>query len=175
MTSSAPVRVLALHDGYNGGNTAFYGPSGLGTTVLLALSRGCPHGRHASGRGEYLLNRSRRTAFQSRHYEYDQFSSAAIKQNILVIGSGFRLFRIRSRQNFFHTLDAQFNTTSGSGFRRAISPPIETSTPTARSPGSYYDSGVLLQASYLVTDRLEPFIDMITRTSTATPSRASFR
>lgn len=149
--------VLALHDGYNGGNTAFYGPSGLGTTVGAGAGV-APTDWGASGRGEYLLIGAGELDFNP-YYEYDQFSSRGDKQNILVIGSGFDYSESGADKIFFHTLDAQFNTTSGWAFYGAyLAAYRNIYTNRGVPPGSYYDSGVLLQASYLVTDRLEPFI-----------------
>lgn len=149
--------VLALHGGYNGGNTAFYGSSGLGATVGAGAGL-APTDWGASGRGEYLLIGAGELYFNP-YYEYDQFSSRDDQQNILVLGSGFDYSESGADKILFHTLDAQFNTTSGWAFYGAYLAAYRSIYSNhGVAPGSYYDSGILFQASYLLTDRLEPFV-----------------
>jgi hypothetical protein len=149
--------VLGIHDGYHGANTPFYGPSGLGAAVGAGAGL-APTDWGASGRGEYLLI-GNHTPTYNPFYEYDQFSSLGAKQDILVVGGGFDYSESGANKILFHTIDAQFNATDGLAFYAAyLGAYRNLYTNRGVVPGSYYDSGVLLQAAYLLTDRLEPFI-----------------
>jgi hypothetical protein len=148
---------LAIHDGYNAGNTTFYGPSGTGAAVGAGAGT-APTNWGASGRGEYLVVGDRTPEFNP-YSEYDQFTALDDRQNILVTGGGFDYSESGANKIFFHTVDAQFNTTRGLMLYAAYLGAYRNYyTNRGVAPGSYYDSAVLLQAAYLVTPRLEPFI-----------------
>ena len=91
--------------------------------------------------------------------EYDQFTARGDKQNILVLGGGVDYSESGANKIIYHTLDAQYNTTNGWAFYAAyLGAYRNLYTNRGVKPGSYYDSGVLLQASYLLTPKIEPFI-----------------
>ena len=148
---------LAVHDGYDGLNTPFYGPSGLGTAVNACAGL-APTNWGASARAEYLAIGDREPAFNP-FSEYDQFTTRGDKQNILVAGGGFDYSESGANKLIYHTLDVQYNTTCGWAFYGAYFGAYRNLyTNRGIKPGSYYDSGVLLQAAYLLTPCVEPFI-----------------
>jgi len=111
-----------------------------------------------SGRGEYLLVGDRDPNFDP-YYEYDQFSARGDKQNILVTGGGFDYSESGANKLVMHTVDAQYNTTNGWGLYAAYLGSYRNYyTNRGVKSGSYYDSGFLVQAAYLVTPKFEPFI-----------------
>jgi len=120
-------------------------------------SRGIPYVRSAAN---FILTRvGERAPEIDPFYEYDQFSARGDKQTILVLGGGFDYSESGANKILFHTVDAQFNTTSGWAFYGAyLGAYRNLYTNRGVSPGSYYDSGFLLQAAYLLTTRFEPFI-----------------
>lgn len=147
---------LALHDGYDGLNTPFYGPSGLGNAVNAGAGL-APTNWGASARGEYLAIGDRSPTFNP-FSEYDQFTARGDRQNILVTGGGLDYSESGANTLVFHTLDAQYNTTSGWAFYAAYLGAYRH-LPTNRGiqPGAYYDCGVVLQASYLILPNVEAF------------------
>jgi hypothetical protein len=148
---------LALHDGYDGLNTPFYGPSGLGSAVNAGAGL-APTNWGVSGRAEYLAIGDREPNFNP-FTEYDQFSARYDRQNILIPGFGFDYSESGANKILYHTLDAQYNTTSGWAFYAAyLGVYRNLYTNRGVNPGSYYDSGVLIQAAYLLTPEIEPFI-----------------
>jgi len=150
---------LAVHDGYDGLNTPFYGPSGLGKSVNAGGGL-APTNWGASGRAEYLAIGDREPAFNP-FSEYDQFSARGDKQDILVFGGGFDYSESGSNKLLYHTIDAQFNTTTGWSFYAAYLGAyrnLYANPDRGITHGSYYDSGVLIQAAYLLTPKIEPFI-----------------
>jgi hypothetical protein len=149
--------VLGVDDGYHGANDSAFGPAGIGAGTGAGAGL-APTDWGAFGRGEYLLVGERGPEFNP-FYEYDQFSARGDKQNILVLGGGFDYSESGANKIMFHTLDAQFNTTNGWAFYGAyLGAYRDLVTNRGVTPGSYYDSGLLVQASYLVTPRVEPFI-----------------
>ena len=148
---------IVLHDGYDGLNKPFYGPSGLGAAVNAGAGL-APTNWGASGRAEYLAIGDRSPAFNP-FSEYDQFTARKDKQNILVAGTGFDYSESGANKLIYHTLDAQYNTVSGWAFYAAYLG-VYRNLKTNRGvlPGNYYDLGVLVQASYLLTPSIEPFI-----------------
>jgi hypothetical protein len=148
---------LVLHDGYDGLNEPFTGPSGLGTAVNAGAGL-APTNWGASARAEYLAIGDRNPIFNP-FSEYDQFTARNDKQNILVGGGGFDYSESGANKLIYHTVDAQFNTTNGWAFYAAyLGAYRNLYTNRGIKPGSYYDSGVLVQASYLLTPTIEPFI-----------------
>jgi hypothetical protein len=148
---------LVLHDGYDGLNTPFYGPSGLGTSVNAGGGM-APTNWGASGRAEYLAIGDREPAFNP-FSEYDQFTALGDKQDILVLGGGFDYSESGSNKLLYHTLDIQYNTRSGlSVYAAYLGAYRNYYANRGIKPGSYYDNGVLIQAAYLVTPKIEPFV-----------------
>jgi hypothetical protein len=149
--------VIGVDDGYNGGNVAAYGAAGTGAGVGAGAGM-APTDWGSFGRGEYLVIGDRNPEVDP-FYEYDQFSSRGDKQNILILGGGFDYSESGANKIMFHTLDAQFNTASGWAIYGAyLGAYRNLCTNRGVIPGNYYDSGLLLQAAYLVTDRIEPFV-----------------
>jgi hypothetical protein len=149
--------VLGIDDGYNGANVGAFGAAGTGAAVGAGAGL-APTDWGSFGRGEYLAIGERAPEINP-FYEYDQFSARGDKQNILVLGGGFDYSESGANKIMFHTLDAQFNTTNGWAFYGAYLGCYRNFfTNRGVVPGNYYDSGVLLQAAYLATERLEPFI-----------------
>ena len=90
--------------------------------------------------------------------EYDQFTAHGDKQDILVLGAGADYSESGSDHVFFHTIDAQYNTTCGWAFYAAYLGAYRgLDANKGVPPGYYYDSGILLQAAYMLTDKIEPF------------------
>jgi len=148
---------LAVHDGYDGTNTSFYGPSGLGAAVNAGAGL-APTNWGVSGRAEYLAIGDRQPEYNP-FAEYDQFTARGDKQNILVPGVGFDYSESGANKILYHTLDVQYNTNTGWAFYGAyLGVYRNLYTNRGVKPGSYYDSGVLLQASYMLTPKIEPFI-----------------
>jgi hypothetical protein len=148
---------LVLHDGYDGLNTSFYGPSGLGTSVNAGAGL-APTNWGTSARAEYLAIGDRTPTFNP-YSEYDQFTARRDRQNILVAGTGLDYSESGANKLIYHTLDAQYNTVNGWAFYAAyLGAYRNLKTNRGIAPGNYYDSGVLVQASYLLTPTIEPFI-----------------
>jgi hypothetical protein len=146
----------AFHDGFNSGNTKFFDAGGLGAG-LGAGSGVAPTNFGISGRVEYLVIGDRTPTFNP-YSEYDQFTAMGATQNILVVGGGFDYSESGSDKVIFHTLDAQYDTTCGLSLYGAYEGAYRNINADKGVPlGSYYDSGFLLQAGYMVTQRLEPF------------------
>jgi hypothetical protein len=148
---------LALHDGYDGLNTPFYGPSGLGNAVNAGAGL-TPTNWGASARGEWLAIGDR-TPYFNPFSEYDQFTARSDRQDILVAGGGFDYSESGANKLLYHTLDLQYNTTTGWAFYAAyLAAYRDLHSNKGIAPGSYYDCGVVLQASYLFTSSVETFI-----------------
>jgi len=94
---------------------------------------------------------------------YDQFTSLDLKKNLLVIGAGADVSEAGNTDQVLHTVDVQFNDTSGLGlfaalYGRYTSNGPKSVTATADSETDRYDWGGLAQASYLVPEtKWEPF------------------
>jgi hypothetical protein len=148
---------IAVHDGYDGLNTPFYGPSGLGAGVSAATGL-APTNWGASARAEYLVIGNREPVFNP-FSEYDQFTSRHARQDVLIAGGGLDYSESGANTIVFHTVDAQYNTTAGVSLYGAYLG-VYRHLPTDRgvTPGSYYDNAVVLQAAYLLTPQIEPFI-----------------
>lgn len=147
---------LTLDKGYNGGDQPVYGSSGIGAAVGAGAGL-APTNWGSSGRVEYLLVGDRTPLFNP-FSEYDQFSARGDQQDILVAGSGFDYSESGANKIIFHTVDAQYNTTRGWAFYAAyLGAYRNLYTNRGVVPGSYYDSGYLLQAAYMLNRNLEPF------------------
>ena len=147
---------LAVHDGYDGLNKPFYGPSGLNTAVNAAAGL-APTNWGASSRVEYLALGDRTPTFNP-YSEYDQFTSRHARQNILVGGAGVEYSESGANKIVFHTVDAQYNNVNGLSLYAAfLGVWRDLKTNRGVAPGDYYDDGVVLQAAYLLTPNIEPF------------------
>lgn len=165
---------IGVDDGYNGTNDAAYGAAGSGAVVGAGAGLS-PTDWGSFGRGEYLAIGERGPELDPFN-EYDQFTARGDKQTILVLGGGFDYSESGANKILFHTVDAQFNTTSGWAFYGAyLAAYRNLYTNRGVGAGSYYDSGFLVQAAYLATTRFEPFIRWDYTHLDGRRSRASFR
>jgi hypothetical protein len=145
-----------IHDGFNSQNTKFFDAGGLGAGVGAGAGV-TPTNWGASVRAEYLTIGTRKPQFNP-YSEYDQFSAMGDSEDILVLGGGADFSEAGSNHVVFHTLDAQYNLASGWGFYGAYLGAYRDINSFKGVPlGSYYDSGLILQGSYMLTSRLEPF------------------
>ncbi len=146
----------AFHDGYNSANTPAFSAGGLG--VVTGAGGGLlPTNWGGTVRAEYLLIGDRKSDFNP-FSEYDQFSAKDDKQTILVVGGGADYSEAGANKILFHTVDAQLNMTNGWAFYAAyLGAYRDLLSNKGVAPGSYYDSGFLLQGSYMMTSQLEPF------------------
>ncbi|HEX4125245.1 MAG TPA: porin [Tepidisphaeraceae bacterium] len=151
------IRAQAVfHDGFNSLNTKFYNAGGLGAGVGGGAGV-IPTDFGVSGRAEYLVL-GQRSKDLHPFQEYDQFTSLGAQQDILIVGAGFDWSQARGNDVLFHTVDAQYNSPSGLGIYAAYLGSYRDLTENQGvKPGNYYDPGIVLQASYLVTSRIEPF------------------
>jgi hypothetical protein len=148
---------LAVHDGYDSINTKFIDAGGEGTS-----SNGgggvTPTDFGFSGRLEYLAIGDRTPDFNP-FVEYDQFTALGAKQDILVLGGGFDYSQAGSNGVIFHTVDAQYDNTAGLGLYGAyLGTYRDLNSNQGVTPGNYYDPGFVLQASYLVLPKIEPYV-----------------
>jgi hypothetical protein len=147
---------LAFHNGYNSANQPFEDHGGLGAEVGAGAGL-APTNWGSSGRLEYLAVGQRQPEFDP-FSEYDQFTALGAKQNILVLGTGFDYSESQSDKILFHSADAQFNTTNGWALYAAyLGAYRNLYADRGAGHGSFYDSGYLIQAAYMVGPRLEPF------------------
>jgi phosphate-selective porin O/P len=167
---------LAVHDGYNSINTKFFDSASTSVSPLASTLDNVAPNFGVSGRFEYMLIGDRTKDFNP-YSEYDGgFTALGDKEDILVLGSGFDYTQAGANSGFYHTVDAQFDDTSGLSlyaaylgsyrhFPDAIAPASTPATGLApvfnygvTTPGNFYDNGLLAQAGYLVTPDIEPFI-----------------
>jgi hypothetical protein len=147
---------LVIHDGFDSINTKFIEAGGIGT----GSSGGAgvtPTDFGFSGRLEYLAIGDRTPDFNP-FTEYDQFTALGDRQDILVLGGGFDYSQAGGNNVIFHTVDAQYDNTNGLGLYGAyLGTYRDLSTNQGVVPGNYYDPGFVVQASYLVWPKIEPF------------------
>ena len=106
---------------------------------------------------EFLAGGQRQPQFNP-FSEYDQFTALGDKQNVLVLGSGFDYSESGADKILFHTADAQLNTTDGWALYGAyLGVYRNLYTDHGAGHGSFYDSGVVVQAARMIGPRLEPF------------------
>jgi len=170
---------IALHDGYNSINTKFFDSASASTPPLASTLDNIPPNFGTSGRVEYMVIGNRTPKFNP-FTEYDgQFSAQGDRQNILVLGAAADYTQAGRNNLILHTVDAQFDSTSGLSLYGAYlgsyrsfphaNPASTTAAPNtsltplynygvATTAGNYYDPGFMLQAGYLVTPKFEPFV-----------------
>jgi hypothetical protein len=162
---------LVIHDGYDSLNDKFYHEGGLPSGVAGGAGV-TPTDFGTSGRVEYMLIGDRTSDFNP-YREYDGgFTALGDTQNILVVGGGYDYSQAGDNDIIFHTADIQYDMVSGLSLYGAYLGTYRdlhssqgvtaatSSTPAgpAVPPGNYYDPGLLVQAAYLVTPNIEPFI-----------------
>ena len=152
------LRAQALiDDGYNSLNTKFFDAGGVGAGVT-GSSGVTPTDFGVGGRAEYALIGDR-TDKQNPFSVYDQFSSLGAKQNILVLGGGISYSQADSNSILFHSLDLQYNNTNGfSAYAGYLATYRDLHANQGVPPGIYYDPGFVVQAAYLVTQKIEPYV-----------------
>jgi hypothetical protein len=136
---------LVFHDGYNTKNTDFTDFAG-GTAFIGVgdLNWG------VSGRAEYLASGTWK--------QYDDFSAIGNKQDLLVLGAGVDYSEGGDSNVLFHTVDAQWENSSGLGAYGALMGICREIGDGSTVPtGTYYDWGGLLQAGYMVATKCEVF------------------
>jgi hypothetical protein len=149
---------LVFSDGFNSGNTSFTNGGGIGPGVGAGAGV-TPTDYGVSGRAEYLIIGDRTPEFNP-FSEYDRgFTSLGAKQNILVLGGGADYSEAGSNSVLFHTVDAQYNNTNGFAAYAAYMASYRALNHFAGVPvGFYYMPGFLVQMSYLMTPKVEPYI-----------------
>jgi hypothetical protein len=95
---------------------------------------------------------------------YEQFTSLKNKKDLAVVGGGADISGAGNTTQFLHTLDVQYNQTTGLGLYGAYygrftgNAPVEAGAP-ATPVDDTYDWGFIAQASYLIPDsKWEPFL-----------------
>jgi hypothetical protein len=160
---------VALTDGFNSINTKFFDVASASAPPLAAAGV-TPPTYGTSGRVEYALLGQHTQQFNP-YKEYDGgFSALGDTQDILVVGGGYDYTQAGRNYVLSHTVDAQYDSTSGLSLYGAYlgsyrdlptknaavaSAPI---TNIVVTPGHYYDPGFVVQAGYLVTPKIEPFV-----------------
>jgi hypothetical protein len=144
-------------DGFNSLNTKFIDSGGLGAGVGGGAGV-TPDNFGFSARGEYLLIGDRTPDFNP-FSEYDQFTALNAQQDILVAGAGADWTQAGANDVIFHTVDAQYDSTSGfSAFAAYLGTYRDLADNQGVAPGFYYDPGFQLQAAYILPNtKLEPF------------------
>jgi hypothetical protein len=147
---------LAFTDGYDSINTKFIHAAGIGSSTTGGAGV-TPNDFGISGRAEFLAIGDRTASFNP-FTEYDQFTALGDTQDILVLGGGFDYSQGGGNNVVFHSVDAQYDNTSGLGVYGAyLGTYRDLQENQGVKPGNYYDPGFLVQASYLVLSKLEPF------------------
>jgi hypothetical protein len=95
---------------------------------------------------------------------YEQFTSLKNKNDLAVVGAGADISAAGNTTQFLHTVDVQYNQTSGLGLygayygRHTKDAPVEAGAPVTPT-GDTYDWGFIAQVGYLIPDsRWEPFV-----------------
>jgi hypothetical protein len=148
---------LTFDDGIDGLNTPFYGPSGVAPPAS-AVNGVQPTDWGSTARIEYLVIGDRTAEFNP-YSEYDQFTSRRASQDILVVGGGLEYTESGANSILFQTLDAQYNMVNGLSLYAAfLGDWRDYKTNRGVPPGHYYDDAFILQAAYLITPKIEPFV-----------------
>ena len=148
-----------LHDGYASQNTNFQDHPGGGPIGSVGSGAGVgPLNWGISVRAEYMVIGDRTVEFNP-FSEYDDFTSHKNQQDILVVGGGVDYSEGGANHVIFHTVDVQWENTSGWGVYAAyLGAYRELPTEPGSFAGSYYDSGALAQVSYRLSEHVEPFL-----------------
>jgi Phosphate-selective porin O and P len=136
---------LVVHDGHNTKNTNFTDTGG--GNVFLGVNN---LNWGVSGRVEYLAS--------GTFKQYDDFTARGNKQDLLVLGGGVNYSEGGDSNVLFHTIDAQWENSSGLGLYGALMGICREIGDDSTVPtGTYYDWGSLMQAGYMVADKCEVF------------------
>jgi hypothetical protein len=148
---------FVLHDGFNSLNTPFYDAGGLGAGVGGGAGV-TPTDYGISDRAEWLAIGNRTPDFNP-YTEYDrQFTALGDKQDILVFGGGADFSQAGANSVFFHTIDVQYDATGGfSAYAAYLASYRNLAENQGVAKGFYYDPGLVVQAAYLLTPKIEPF------------------
>lgn len=132
------------HDGFNSDNTGFDGGGGSNFIGVIPTDFGF------SGRLEYFVFGPRKA--------YDDFTPLRNKEGLLVIGGGASYSQAGDSDVLFHTVDGQWENSSGMGLYMAYVGAARSIGDDSPVPaGDYYDIGGIVQGSYLFTEKLEGF------------------
>jgi hypothetical protein len=149
---------LAFHDGFNSINTKFFNSGGVAGGVG-GESGVTPDDFGVSSRGEFLVLGRRSDQFDPyRHYDSGFTALGNNQENYLIIGGAFDFTQAGVNDLIAHTADIQFNSPSGLSFFGAYYGTYrDIKTNQGVNPGFYYDPGFLVQASWLLDKKIEPF------------------
>jgi hypothetical protein len=135
---------VLVHDGYNSDNTNFIEAGG---TAFIGAA---PTNFGVSGRIEYFFRGTRR--------DYEDFSAIGNTEDLLVLGAGASFSQAGDSDVIFHTIDVQWENADGLGAYGALyglARDIGAGSPVPT--GDHYDWGILAQANYLFSRKLEGF------------------
>jgi hypothetical protein len=149
---------LVAHDGYNSINTKFFDAGGIAAGVGGGAGV-TPTNYGFTSRTDYLVIGDR-TSDYNPYTQYDNgISALGARQNILVVGLGADYSEAGANNVLFHTIDAQYDTTGGLSIYGAyLGSYRQLRANQGVTPGYYYDPGFQIQAGYLVTAKLEPYV-----------------
>ncbi len=139
--------MAALHDGFNSDNTDFTDESG-GSSAFLGVTN-TDFG--VAGRVEHFFSGTRKA--------YNDFTALGTTEDLLVLGAGADFSQGGDSDALFHTIDLQYENTSGLGLYGAlhgVSRDVGAGSPVPA--GTYYDWGALAQGAYLFGRSLEGFV-----------------
>lgn len=123
-----------LEDGFISGNTDFVDPNEGGTNNFGVFAR-----------VNYFVHGQRSA--------YDDFSAMGNKEDLLVIGGGGDMTQTGDSNAYLHTVDVQWENTSGLGIYAAYLGNFVDSD----AGGDLYNWGFLAQAGYMLNDKWEVF------------------
>jgi len=163
---------LGLTDGFNSDNNNFQeggggsnGQSAGGYDVDIDNAN---YGVVA--RAEFLLfGKDDKDTFATAFKQYDDFTAMNNTVDYMVVGAGAHFTNAGDVNAVFHTVDVQFENTTGLslyaayvGLFRDFGSDFDTNPSTTAATiveeGTYYDYGVLVQAGYMLNERVEPFV-----------------
>jgi hypothetical protein len=136
---------VVAHDGYGTANTNFTDTGGGSAFIgVTDLDYGF------TGRIEYQALGAAR--------QYDDFTALGNREDMLVVGAGANFSQAGDSSVFFHTIDTQWENASGLGVYGAMLGMCrDIGDDSTVAEGEYYDWGGLVQAGYLITEKVELF------------------
>jgi hypothetical protein len=126
---------VGLEDGFNSVNTDFNDPGNGGTTDWGVF-----------GRVNYFIEGDRK--------EYDDFTALNNKSDLLVVGGGGDITQTGDTTDYLHTVDVQYENTTGLGVYAAY---LANFIDDSGTSTTNYNWGVLGQAGYLLNPQWEVF------------------
>ena len=147
-----------LHHGFDSANSKFITSGGFGSGVRGANGV-TPMDWGTSGRVEYVLL-GQRSKDLNPFTQYDKgFTALGAKQQILVLGGGADYSQAGANDLLLHSVDLQYDNPDGLSLYGAYYGAYrDLHHNEGVAPGNYYDPGLELQAAYLVTPVIEPFV-----------------